>query len=139
MLTRRNQLGISTKGPDLNMNKQLLRMAETITIKTLSATLITARHDLLMKNQGQKKIKSSYNGRGGGLPNSDFNTACRIQPTFDKVEPLMASIEAFLPGLNGDKQDESIIPPPPSPLLRGITQLTRCFNFYNRCEALGQK
>lgn len=71
-----------------------------------------------MKNHGQKKIKSSYNGRVGGwgvggLPNSDFNAACRIQPTFDKVEPLMASIAAFLPGLNGDKQDESLLPTPP--------------------------
>lgn len=53
---------------------------------------------LINEEPRAKKIKSSYNGKGGGggglLPNSDFNTACRIQLTFVKVEPLKASVES---------------------------------------------
>lgn len=44
--------------------------------------------------------------------------ACRIQPTFDKVKPLKASVESnrsFSSRLNGDKQDESLLHNPPLP------------------------
>lgn len=97
----------------------MLSMAKTITIKTVcnfnySQTLI------INEEPRTEKKKSFYNGGGkktGLLPNSDFNTACRIHLTFDKVEPLMApersQIKAFLRRLYGGKQDESLLCNPP--------------------------